>query len=198
MVPTAASATHVITPGGPSDATHYSRSRHWSSASELFRGRDCLSPHHPSTQGSVRGERLPRRIGHRVSVRLDWRIGRASDSSDCSFDRDAGRFGSSRFWVSGYGPGNTAVGGDSSECGRFDISELSLDSRQFFGWGRLRQRSGSGRAGRSEQQQVARHQRRLARYTLRPSNHGRHGLLLTGNRLASCAEGCRGTIRGPV
>jgi hypothetical protein len=199
MVPTAASATHVITPGGPGDATIYSRNRHLSSTRrESFRGIDRLSPHHPSTEGAVWGERLPRRIGHRVRVRLDRRIGRASYSSECSVDRNARPFGSFRFWVSGYQPGNAAVGGDSSECGRFDISELSLDPRQFFGCGRVRQRSGSGRASRSERQPVARDQRRLAGYGIRPSDRARHGLLLTGTRLASCAEGCRGTNRRPV
>jgi hypothetical protein len=198
MVPTFGSTTHVITPGGASDATHYSRSRHWSSAPESFRGLDRLSHHHRSTQRSAGGERFPRRIGHRVRVRLDRRSDRASGAGDRCFDRSADRFGSFRSWVCGYGAANSAVGDDGSECGRFDISELSLAPGQFFGWGRIRQHSGNSRAGRSERQPVARDQRPLARHAIRQSNRGRHGLLPTGNRLASCAEGCHGTNRGPV
>jgi hypothetical protein len=191
MVPTFGTTTHVITPGGASDVTHYSRSRHWSSAPESFRKLDRLSPHHLSTQRSTGGERFPRRIGHRVRVRIDRR-------SDRCFDRTADGFESFRFWVCGYGAANTEVGDDSSECGRFDISELSLDPRQIFGWGRIRQRSRNSRAGRSKQQPVARDQRPLARYAIHPPKRGRHGLLPTRNRPASCAEGCRGTNRGPV
>jgi hypothetical protein len=151
MVPTSGCCTHEITPGGPSDSTHCSRSRHLPSAPEFFRRLDRVSPHHPSTRGSAWGEWLPRWIGHWVRVRLDRRIGRASDSGDCSFGRIAGRFGSCRFWVCRYAPGNTGVEDDRSEWGRFDISELGLNPRQFFGRGRIRQRSGSGWAGRSEQ-----------------------------------------------